>query len=110
MARVAGEIDPLARRGAREHVGVSLEVARRVDEVEAAVVEEVDGVGEMGEGVPGGGLEKRGGRSFFFLVRPVGDAVVRRGGRIERRGGSSARQFHHSTLRQQVRLEVRVPA
>lgn len=52
MAGVAGEVDPAAGAGAGEDVGVALEVAGGVNEVEGAVAEEVDCVGEGGEGMP----------------------------------------------------------
>lgn len=47
VAGIAGQIDPFAGASPGEDVCVAFKVARRVNEVEATVVEKVDGVREM---------------------------------------------------------------
>lgn len=46
MAAVPAQVDPAVGAHARKEVEVSVEMARAVDEVDAAVGEEVDGVRE----------------------------------------------------------------
>ena len=109
MARITGEIDPLFPPDPSQDVQVSRKMARRIDDVEATILEEVDRAREVSQGPPSEPLGRRR-RSistfFFFPARPMMCGAIRRYGRIKRRRGW---QLHDTIFGQQVRLEVLVP-
>lgn len=47
MASISSQIDPFPRSGSSQYVRVPLKMARRINEVEATILEKVDGVREV---------------------------------------------------------------